>query len=214
MAAAKGRRSNSVRWRRRSGACRHRRMATGRGISFQHRQNTTASRLLVAALVAAPACGGPLGPIAGGRVAGNFNREAVSDWSFAAQHRHAALEVRPGAPYSVTVNFYLAGSHLYLDIGKHAGFHRWRRYIRADDRVRIRFGTEIYEAVATPVTDTAEIAALLPAYFAKDSSEPAPGCAPPFPVECFPDTVFVRLDAQSTRIRSATDHQQPGDIHE
>lgn len=149
------------------------------------------SLALAAALAA---CGGPLGPLHGGRLRGTAHGAPPGDWSFANQHRHAALEVRPRDPYSVTVNYYEVGGRLYLDIGAEAGWHRWRRYIRDDPRVRVRFGADIYDAVALPVGDEAEIAALLPAYFAKDSSEPPPGCAPPFPPQCFPATTFVRLD--------------------
>jgi hypothetical protein len=60
--------------------------------------------------------------------------------------------------------------------------------------VRVRFGETIYRAMAVTVEDPAEISALLPAYFEKDSSEPRPGCTAPFGPDCFPDTTFVRLD--------------------
>ena len=144
--------------------------------------------------VALAACGGPLGPIAGGRISGVPHDDLVSDWIFASQFRYAILEVRPSDPYSVTVNYYPVAGRLYLDIGKQAGWHRWRRYIREDPHVRVRFGDRIYRAVAKTVTDPSEIAALLPAYFAKDSRESAPGCSAPFPERCFPETSFVRLD--------------------
>lgn len=151
-----------------------------------------AGALSLAHLLAA--CGGPLGPLHGGRLRGALQETQIADWSFANDYRHAALEVRPDDPYSVTVNYYEVGGRLYLDIGEAAGWHRWRRYIREDPRVRVRFGDRVYPAIAVPVTDEREIAALLPVYFDKDASQPARGCAAPFTPACFPETNFVRLD--------------------
>jgi hypothetical protein len=156
---------------------------------------STVSWLLATGIVLA-GCFGPLGPIPGGRLQGGVIRKPVTDWSFATAYRYAQVETRPKRPYSVTVNYYVAGGNLYLDIGTEADWNRWRRFIREDPRVRVRFGQRVYELLAVPVFDRDELSKLVPVYFAK-AGVPAPrGCNPArITPACIPAGVtFARLD--------------------
>ena len=134
-----------------------------------------AARLAVAGALLA-ACGGPLGPIAGGRLAGDVAPAPVDDWSFAAEHPHMEIEVRPQQPYSVKIHYYLADGRLYFEGGPN-GWSRWRRFLDEDPRVRVRFGDRVYAGRAVAVTDAQEIGAVLPLFYAKDRDEPSPACA-------------------------------------
>jgi hypothetical protein len=153
------------------------------------------SWLLAAGIVLA-GCSGPLGPIPGGRLQGGIIRKPVTDWSFAAAYRHAQVETRPENPYSVTVNYYVADGELYLDIGTEGDWNRWRRFMREDPRVRVRFGEHVYEVLAVPVFDRDELSVLVPVYFAKAGVRPPAGCDPArvTPVCIPPGVTFVRLD--------------------
>lgn len=133
-------------------------------------------------LVALAGCGGPWGPLHGGRLAGIAVATPVADWSFAADQRLMQIEVRPSDPYSVNVNFLLVDGRLYVDIGQSSDWNRWRQLIRADPHVRVRFGDRIYAADAVPVTDPAELAAVAAAYHSRHGTPP-PAAA-----------TFVRLD--------------------
>lgn len=151
-------------------------------------------RVAFVLFLAVAACRGPLGPIPGGRLSGTVVENPVRDWSFAERYRYAQVETRPADPHSVNVHFYVVAGRLYLDIGRTAGNHLWRRYIREDPRVRVRFGDRVYPLVAVPVTKKAEIEKLLVAYYEKDRDEPPPGCEPPYTGQgCTMPTVFVRL---------------------
>ena len=49
------------------------------------------------------ACGGPLGPLPGGRLKGMETTQPVEDWSFTHEVMLVQLETRPADPYSVTL---------------------------------------------------------------------------------------------------------------
>jgi hypothetical protein len=148
---------------------------------------------LLAAAFAAVGCHGPFGPIPGGRLTGVRAEHPVADWSFANDYAHAQLELRPHDPYSVTVDFYVVDGKLYLAIGKQGDWSRWRRYIRDDPRVRVRFGERVYDLLAVPCPPR-EVEKILPAYYAKDRDRPPPGCAPSHAgPACPPPSEFVRL---------------------
>ncbi len=140
------------------------------------------------------ACGGPLGPIAGGRLSGVEVAEPVDDWSFASSFDLMEIEVRPSRPYSVKVHYYLVDGRLYFEGGAN-GWSRWRGYLRDDSRVRVRFGDRVYVARAVAVTDDAEIGSILPRFYAKDRDQPSPACAASWTVaQCGFDGQFYRLD--------------------
>ena len=96
------------------------------------------------------ACGGPFLVIPGGELSGEVVTEPVSDWSFV-DDPFVDLETRPGAPYSVELNYVVKEGQLYIDP---AEGRRWFDYIREDPRVRARFGGKI-SAWACIVSSTA-----------------------------------------------------------
>ena len=65
------------------------------------------------AILALAACG-PLGPIPGGKLAGELVSAPVVDWSFTDAISNIEIETRPEAPYSVTVWCFRSGSALYV----------------------------------------------------------------------------------------------------
>ena len=136
---------------------------------------------VTASIATAVGCGGPLGPIRGGRLAGATVATPVADWSFAESYPLMQIEVRPEDPYSVNVNFIVADGRLYVDIGRPEDWNRWRRLIRDDPRARVRFGDRVYPVLAEPVTATDEITAVTAAWEAR-RGKPPPA-----------DATFVRL---------------------
>ena len=82
--------------------------------------------LAVAALCLA-ACGGPLGPFAGGELSGT-SAEPPASWRSVPET--IQLEVRPQAPYSVNVWSIGIGPHLYVATGKEGS--SWLSYLQAD----------------------------------------------------------------------------------
>ncbi len=99
------------------------------------------------------ACGGPFLVIPGGELSGEVVTEPVGDWSFVDDH-FVDLETRPGAPYSVELNYVVKDGQLYIDP---AEGRRWFDYIREDPRVRARFGGNIYPLEAVLVGRPGEL---------------------------------------------------------
>ena len=85
-------------------------------------------------------CGGPIAIIPGGELSGEVVTIPVDDWSFV-DDTFLDLETRPDDPYSVELNYEIRDGRLYIDP---AEGRRWLDYIRADPRVRVRFGDQIY----------------------------------------------------------------------
>ena len=112
------------------------------------------------ALVCA-ACGGPVLMFPGGELRGEVVTAPVSDWSFV-DSMFVDLEVRPEKPYSVELNYVVRDGHLYIDP---AEGRRWLEYLREDDRVRVRFGDEIYPLRAVLVGRPGELEGFDPGRF-------------------------------------------------
>lgn len=127
---------------------------------------------LVVATALLGACGGPIGPVPGGRLRGTVVTTPVADWSFAAPMRRLQLETRPENPHSVTIGFTVAAGRLYLDLGARSDRHRWRRFVRADPRVRVRIGPDVYPGRVEPVAEPGELAAARAAFRARGVSVP------------------------------------------
>lgn len=121
------------------------------------------------------ACGGPLGPIHGGRLAGHEGTLPDDDWTFAERLPHLQIETRPENPYSVNVNFLLVGKRLYIDIGEPDDWNRWRRFAHRNPQVRIRAGDTVYAARLVPIVDGIEMRTVREAYAAKHGAPPGPG---------------------------------------
>jgi len=115
---------------------------------------------LLSLVVLLASCSGPVGPIPGGRLSGTPVDGQVRDWSFASAWENAEIETNPSDPHSVKVNYFLVDKQIYLEIGEEGDWNRWRRYIRADPRLRVRFGDNVYSAVAVVVTDAEELGAV------------------------------------------------------
>ncbi len=93
-----------------------------------------------AALSAVLACGGPFLVFPGGALRGEVVSEPPTDWSFV-DDRFIDLETRPEDPYSVELNYFVRDGKLYVDP---AEGRTWLEHIRADPRVRARFGGKVY----------------------------------------------------------------------
>ena len=120
-------------------------------------------RSILIALMSTPlfACGGPLLVFPGGELSGEVVTEPVTDWSFASD-TFVDLETRPGAPYSVELNYVVEDGQLYIDP---AEGREWLDHIRADPRVRVRFGNEVYPATAILVGQPGELEGFDPERF-------------------------------------------------
>ena len=98
-------------------------------------------------------CGGPFLVFPGGALSGTVVAEPVADWSFA-DDTFVDLETRPDDPYSVELNYIVRDGRLYIDP---AEGRAWLDHIRADDRVRVRFGDRVYPARAVLVGRPGEL---------------------------------------------------------
>jgi hypothetical protein len=107
------------------------------------------------------ACGGPVLVFPGGELSGEVVTEPVTDWSFASD-TFVDLETRPDAPYSVELNYIVEDGRLYVDP---AEGRKWLDHIRADPRVRVRFGDKVYPATAVLVGRPGELEGFDPERF-------------------------------------------------
>ncbi len=138
--------------------------------------------------------GGPWGPVAGGALAGAASRQPVQNWSFAESSQYVDLEVRPGDPYSVTIDYYVMGGRLYVEAADN-GRSRWRPMLWTDPRARVRFGDRVFPVVAVEVTEPVEIQRVLPVFYEKDREEPSDACRVAWaPEVCAFSGRFYRLD--------------------
>ena len=109
--------------------------------------------LLLATALALSACGGPFLVFPGGELAGQVATEQITDWSFVSDS-FVDLETRPNDPYSVELNYTVRDGKLYIDP---AEGRNWLEHIRADPRVRVRFGDTIYPLRAVLVGRPGEL---------------------------------------------------------
>lgn len=96
--------------------------------------------LATATLLVTLACSGPFLVFPGGELSGTVVNEPIEDWSFAAS-QFIELETRPDDPYSVQLNYIVKDGKLYIDP---AEGRTWFEHIKADPRVRVRLGDQIY----------------------------------------------------------------------
>ena len=109
--------------------------------------------LAAASALILAACGGPFLAFPGGALKGEVVEEPVTDWSFV-DARFLDLETRPDDPYSVELNYVVRDGELFIDP---AEGRQWLEYIRADPRVRARFGDKIYPLQAVLVGRPGEL---------------------------------------------------------
>lgn len=132
-----------------------RRSDEGGGAREPAARQASRRRVLALATVAltALACGGPMLMLPGGELSGTEVTEPVDDWSFV-DDAFVDLETRPEDPYSVELNYFVKEGKLYIDP---AEGRTWLDYIRADPRVRVRFGDKVYPLKATLVGEPGEL---------------------------------------------------------
>ena len=102
---------------------------------------------------AATACGGPFLVFPGGALRGTVVDARVDDWSFL-DATFVELETRPDDPYSVQLNYIVRDGQLYIDPSEGK---QWLEHLRADPRVRARFGDRIYPLQAVLVGEPGEL---------------------------------------------------------
>lgn len=98
-------------------------------------------------------CGGPVLVFPGGALSGEVVTEPIADWSFV-DDAFVDLETRPGDPYSVELNYVVKDGQLYIDP---AEGRTWFAYLRADPRLRVRFGDKVYPVTAVLVGEPGEL---------------------------------------------------------
>jgi len=122
------------------------------------------------------ACGGPLGPFRGGRLAGPERLQPAEDWSFTSEVMLVQLETRPDAPWSVTLGCIDHEGALY--VGADDPSDRWVHHVVADPRVRVRVQGKVYPRIAVKVTDPVEWMVVGKRLFAKYDLSYAPDHEP------------------------------------
>ena len=127
----------------------------------------------VGALSLASACGGPVGPFAGGELSGDVS-EPPAQWGSVPDA--IQLEVRPGQPYSVNLWSVALGRNLYIATGREDS--AWRDHLDVDNNVRVRVDGKVYELQVVAVDDHEERQRVVDAYMRKYADEEAEGFAP------------------------------------
>lgn len=117
---------------------------------------------MVAAAFALAACGGPVGPFAGGALDG-VAAPPPAQWRSVPET--IALEVRPADPYSVHVWSVGIGARLYVAHGPEGS--TWGSRLRADNRVRVRVAGTVYALEAVVVEAAKERRQVVEAYLRK-----------------------------------------------
>ena len=118
---------------------------------------------------------GPCGPIAGGRLPGP-DATPPNDWSIANDAEavpRCAVEVRPDAPHSVTVNCMSWQGRLFVSCSECAP-KRWSGFALDDPRGRVRVGESVYPVAFSRVVVPAELDAVWEARARKLGKEPGP----------------------------------------
>jgi hypothetical protein len=109
---------------------------------------------IVGAGIARLVIDGPIGPLAGGQLAGS-ERAAPADWAFSDDHSLIALEVRPEDPHSVTVVCIVSDGELYIP-ARGGAEKDWPQMALADARARVQIGEELYPVRLVKVEDDTE----------------------------------------------------------
>jgi hypothetical protein len=136
--------------------------------------------VLLAALLALPACFGPTDRTPGTRLSGEV-AALPDDWSFTDSQPEIAIEVSGflGLPHSVTIWCASMDGVLYLG-ARDPATKRWPAWADANPAVRLKIADAIYEVRLAPLDD-AETIARLQAVYAKKYAlpTPEPGTPPP-----------------------------------
>ena len=132
------------------------------------------SRAYVACALLLGACSlgdGPWGMIPGGGFLGPSEPCEAARWGDYAELEELQVEVRPGAPRSVTTWSVVYAGQLFVPADFLLPGKRWPHQVEVDDRVRLRARGRIFECRAERVRDAALIEALRRAVAAKYALE-------------------------------------------
>jgi hypothetical protein len=111
-------------------------------------------------LLAAVSCGGPILVIPGGALSGEVAPSPAS-WE-GTDAAFLDLELRPGNPYSVQLNYVVKDGKLYIDP---AEGRRWFDYLRENASVRARLSGKVYDLTAVLVGKPGELSGFDPTRF-------------------------------------------------
>lgn len=116
---------------------------------------------------------GPLGPLPGGAlVRGTLSQAQRPRWEAAAVGRTIELEVRPAAPWSVTVWAVVYAGDLYVPADFLNPVKRWPYFVLEDPTVVVRSAGERYRCTAIRVEEPGLLAALRSAFARKYALTP------------------------------------------
>jgi hypothetical protein len=111
---------------------------------------------------------GPLGPLPGGAfVRGTLSQEPKPRWEAAGIGPTLELQVRPGAPWSVTTWAVVYEGELYVAADFLNPLKRWPYFVLENPAVEVRAAGRRYPCVAARVEDPGLVAALREAFARK-----------------------------------------------
>jgi len=113
-------------------------------------------------------CFSPSDSRPGMHLSGNLVREFPTDWSFSDEHREIGIEIHTPylLPHSVTI--WCATLDGSMIVGaRDPETKNWPGWVDRDPRVRLRIGSDIYEARLSPVDDQRSLSRILDAYSEK-----------------------------------------------
>lgn len=130
---------------------------------------TLGSFILLSAIGAQlTACTDPIVMLPGGKLSGEV-KPALKTWQSVPDV--VQLEMRPDSPYSVNIWAVVSNGKLYVATQD----AKWQPFIEAEDDVRLRIDSTVYELEAEQVDDAEELMAAAAVYREKydyDSDEP------------------------------------------
>lgn len=116
---------------------------------------------------------GPLGPLPGGAlVRGALSEDQKPRWETAGIGETVELEVRPGAPWSVTIWAVVYEGNLYISADFLNPIKRWPYFVLEDPSVEVRAAGRRYRCSALRVEDPGLVAALRGAFARKYALPP------------------------------------------
>ena len=99
---------------------------------------------------------GPCGPVPGGALSGEVVETPISDWSFVSNVPRCEVEVRPGAPHSVTTNCMAWQGRLFVSCSK-CEYKKWAEIALEQPSGRIRIDDRVYPVRMTRITRPGEL---------------------------------------------------------
>ncbi len=134
---------------------------------------------LLVVSVFASGCFSPSDSRPGMRLSGQV-REFPSDWSFTDEFREIAIQVRTPYLLAHSVTVWCATLDGTLVVGaRNPETKNWPGWVDRDPRVRLRVGSDVYEARLSPIDDLQSLSGIRGSYAKKyDLPDPADGKRP------------------------------------